>query len=221
MSKGDRVMNRLVPSTLLILGLNGAVMAQSGPPSIPTPSHDWGCEVLLCLANPNGPTAVAPCVPPIHRLWRELARGHAFPTCAMATGPNGRSYAQPATSYYDRCPNGTNELARGQLAELAAPMSPTAVATTRSGAATTYAAGSSGFTYAGIGSGDGYGQPNIDSPPPAKVCVAGGRGTRVVWTGDTSYTVGLYDTIYISPAQASPQVIDVYVDNSFWQSVRR
>src|SRR5205814_2149317 len=87
-SKGELVMNRLMPSTLLALGLNGAVVAQSGAPSIPTPTHDWGCEVLLCLANPNGPTAVAPCVPPIRRLWRELARGHAFPTCAMATGPS-------------------------------------------------------------------------------------------------------------------------------------
>ena len=213
-------MNRLVPSTLLALGINGAVVAQSGAPSIPTPTHDWGCEVLLCLANPNGPTAVAPCVPPIRRLWRELARGHAFPTCAMATGPSGRSYAQPANSYYDRCPSGTSELALGQLAELAAPMNPMAVPVTRSGTATTYTAGSTGLTYAGIGNGDGYGQFSIDSPPPAKVCVAGSRGTRERWAGDSSYTVGLYDTIFVSPAQASPRIIDVYVDNIFWQSVR-
>jgi hypothetical protein len=138
----------------------------------------------------------------------------------MANGPNGRSYAQPANSYYDRCLDGTNELAFGQLAELAGPMTSTAVPTARSGTATTYTAGSTGLTYAGIGNGDGYGQPTLDGPPPAKVCVAGSRGTREVQSGDSSYTVGLYDTIYVSPAQASAFVIDVYVDNIFWQRVR-
>lgn len=28
----------------------------------------WGCEVLLCLANPNGPRAVSECRPPIDKL---------------------------------------------------------------------------------------------------------------------------------------------------------
>ncbi|WP_370051197.1 hypothetical protein [Sinorhizobium fredii] len=45
-------------------------------------ADDWGCEVILCLSNPGGATQYAPCRPPIHRLWRELARGHAFPTCS-------------------------------------------------------------------------------------------------------------------------------------------
>lgn len=46
-------------------------------------ADDWGCEVLLCLSNPAGPTAVSQCIPPIRKLWRSLARGHAFPTCLM------------------------------------------------------------------------------------------------------------------------------------------
>jgi hypothetical protein len=201
----------------MALGISDAV-AQSA--AIPTPTHDWGCEVLLCLANPNGPTAVAPCVPPIRRLWRELARGHAFPTCAMATGPGGRSYAQPVSSYYDRCPSGTSELAPGQLAELTGPMKPTTLPPTRAGTPTTYALGSTGFIYTGIGNGDGYGISSPDSSPPPKVCVAGHRGSRYVSSGDTGYAVDLYDTIVVSPAQASPRVIEIYVDNAFWQSVR-
>lgn len=52
-------------------------------------ADDWGCEVLLCLSNPKGPTAVAQCVAPIKKLWRELAKGHAFPTCFMGGGTNG------------------------------------------------------------------------------------------------------------------------------------
>jgi hypothetical protein len=209
-------MLRLVP---LALALSASAAIAQGT-AIPTPTHDWGCEVLLCLANPNGPTAVAPCVPPIQRLWRELARGHAFPSCSMATGPGGRSYAQPVSSYYDRCPNGMSELAPGQVAELAGPMRPTSAPTTRSGTSTTYTAASTGFTYTGIGHGDGYGQPSADSSPPVKVCVAGHRGTRHVSSGDTGYTVELYETIVVSPAQASPHLIEVYVDNALWHSVR-
>jgi hypothetical protein len=44
----------------------------------------WGCEVLLCMSNPAGPTAVAPCVPPINKLWRHLAKGGRFPDCPQA-----------------------------------------------------------------------------------------------------------------------------------------
>lgn len=213
-------MRRFTPSILLATGLPCAVLAQGAPP-VPTPTHDWGCEVLLCLANPNGAMAVAPCVPPIRKLWRELARGHGFPSCAMATGPGGRSYALPANSYYDRCPGGTTALATGQVAELAATMRSPAAPPTRSGTASTYAAASTGMRYTGIGHGDEVGDAGGDRPPPAKVCVAGGRGTREAWNEDgIGILVNLYDTIYVSPAQGTPRVIDVYVDDAYWQSVR-
>jgi len=71
---------------------------------------DYGCQVVLCLANPAGPTAAAACVPPITRLWRDLARGRGFPSCNMNTqGSTGNSarheYASgnncpPAYQYY-------------------------------------------------------------------------------------------------------------------------
>ena len=46
----------------------------------------WGCEVLLCLANPNGPKAVNECVSPINKLFKCLAKTHpcSFPKCPMA-----------------------------------------------------------------------------------------------------------------------------------------
>ena len=49
-------------------------------------ASDYGCRVLLCLANPDGPTAVAMCIPPITQLWRDLARvpPRPFPTCDEA-----------------------------------------------------------------------------------------------------------------------------------------
>jgi hypothetical protein len=45
-------------------------------------AEDWGCRVILCLSNPGGPTQYAECRPPIQKLWRELAKGHSFPTCS-------------------------------------------------------------------------------------------------------------------------------------------
>ena len=46
----------------------------------------WGCEVLLCLANPNGPRAVSECRPPIDKLFDCLSWRHPckFPSCPMA-----------------------------------------------------------------------------------------------------------------------------------------
>jgi hypothetical protein len=45
------------------------------------------CKIALCLANPNGPTAVAECVPPIKHLMKRLAQGKSVPQCDM--GGNG------------------------------------------------------------------------------------------------------------------------------------
>jgi len=208
-----------VPLAALFILTAPMVATPAGSADIPQGTHDWGCEVLLCLSNPAGPTAVAPCVPPIHKLWHELARGHAFPSCTMATGPNGSSYAKQGTTYYDHCPLGTSELAPGQLAQLAAPMPPSTPATP-SGMQSTYAAGSSDFTYTGIGSGDGFGTPGDGYVLPPKVCVAEPHGSKVVWSGDTATTVGLYDIVYVSPAQPSNQTIDVYIDDAYWQTVR-
>lgn len=204
---------------VLTLALPATAQAQGLPPGIPAPTHDWGCEVLLCLANPAGPTAAPACVPPIQRLWRDLRRGRPFPSCRMAAGPNGRSYAQPGWSSYDPCPDGSSELPAGQFAELAAPM-PATVLLTRSGAASTYAAASPGLLYAGIGNGADGLPYRSEAPPPVKVCVAGLRDTRSAWIGDAVAAVGRYDAVYVSPMQASARVIDVYVDDTFWHRVR-
>lgn len=80
---------------LLNVALPGVAMAD-----------DWGCEVLLCLSNPKGPTAVAQCVPPIKKLWRALAKGKPFPTCFMGGGKdasgNGAEHRFASPSY---CPD--------------------------------------------------------------------------------------------------------------------
>lgn len=184
---------------------------------------DWGCEVLMCLANPNGPTAVSECRPPIERLWRHLARGHSFPSCNMASGPNGSSYARPTYSLYDACPQGTTEAGQGQAVMLASAMSATATPTSyRSGVTATYSQASTGFGYIGIGDGNSQAwYSSADSgPPPAKVCVAGLRGTTMVGYGDGSYEVAMYGTIFVQQPQLSPRAIDVFIDNNIWHRVR-
>jgi hypothetical protein len=45
-----------------------------------------GCLVLLCLAGDW--SAISQCVPPVEQLFRELARGGAFPSCAFALVPS-------------------------------------------------------------------------------------------------------------------------------------
>lgn len=65
-------------------------------------ADDWGCEVLLCMANPSGPTAVAQCVPAITKLWRALAKGHPFPTCQFK-GPS-TTYARSDVATPQNCP---------------------------------------------------------------------------------------------------------------------
>ena len=49
-------------------------------------ADDWGCQVLLCLANPGGPEQCSECVPPIEKLWSALRHGDPFPTCDFGAG---------------------------------------------------------------------------------------------------------------------------------------
>lgn len=222
-------MNKNIALLPLLAALAAPAFAQQVPTAIVPPAllalqrDDWGCQVLLCLANPNGPEAVSECRPPIERLWRQLARGKPFPTCNLASGPGGRSYASPGYSLYDACPQGTTEATPGQTVMLAGTMPATATPTSyRSGVASTYAQAGAGLGYIGIGDGGSqYTFANADSgPPPAKVCVAGLRGTTTMGYGDSTYEVAMYDTIFVQQPQLSPRFIDVYIDNNVWHRVR-
>jgi hypothetical protein len=71
--------------------------------SLPAHADDdnWGCTVFLCLANPQGPTAAAACVPPINKLWSELAKGHDFPSCDTGSSSSSVQNQWASPSY---CP---------------------------------------------------------------------------------------------------------------------
>ena len=68
---------------LLVMGV---LMAWSAFAPTLAQADDWGCQVLLCLANPGGPEQYSQCVPPIEKLWSELRHGDPFPTCDFGSG---------------------------------------------------------------------------------------------------------------------------------------
>ena len=80
----------------------------------------WGCEVLLCLANPSGVMAAPACVAPIKKLYKALYkwRPDPFPRCkeAETSNDNTTNYAQVTGSYYDDCPSGSEPIGEGVLA---------------------------------------------------------------------------------------------------------
>ena len=67
-------------------------------------ASDWGCQVVLCLSDPRGATTEAECVPPISKLWSELAKGHGFPTCDLIGGGDASSGNSVAFQNAGDCP---------------------------------------------------------------------------------------------------------------------
>lgn len=166
-------------------------------------ASDYGCKVLLCLANPAGATALGQCVPPITQLWRDLASFHPLPTCDEARP----AVAVQGMSYYDDCPDGTTALAANSLA-------------IQSGTDT---------VAVGIGRGDGLtpGSGQDGAPMPGKVCVGRllssttvGDGTSGDSGGGGTTDVGIYDRVVLLDPVSSPRVIDVYIGGSLYRRVR-
>lgn len=176
-------------------------------------ANDWGCEVLLCLSNPKGPTAVEECKPPIHRLWDHLRDGHKFPTCEMAKSDKGRSYAKQGFDFFDPCPPGTRALARDEVAIREKTINPVGFANRDS---------ASGSTFVGIGDGQGYSPwSRYENRSRMKTCV--GNKVGVTWRsndGRTRYPVTIYDRIETLKPYPSPNIIDVFINDSFYRRVR-
>ena len=60
-----------------------------------------GCKVLLCFAAPSW-RDIPQCVPTIHEVLHDLARGKPFPTCAMSGPANSASHQWSSAPTY--CP---------------------------------------------------------------------------------------------------------------------
>ncbi len=186
---------------ITVLGLSVLAWAISSQ----TQASDYGCKVLLCLANPAGPTAVGQCVPPITQLWRDLARvpPRPFPTCDEARP----AIAVQNQTWYDPCPEGTAALVDGVYA-------------LQQGAPETTSPS------LGIGEGDNL-QPTGGENPFAlgsKVCVGRQVSQTSVQVGygenATSVLANVYDRLALLDPATSPRVIDVYLNNALYRRVR-
>ena len=185
-----------------------------GVAASPAFASRWGCEVLLCLSNPAGPTAVAECVPPIKKLWRALRKGKPFPTCDLQDGNNADgTYARRGWTHYDPCPPGTTELPDGK------PAAPASTQTNRFGVLV-----NAKGVVRGIGSGENLrlvtDTRSGGNALPQKVCVGQTRGSAKTWNGAGHQSVALYDRLVTLNPHPSPRVIDVYIDRQLWQRVR-
>ena len=79
----------------------------------PVLASDFGCKVLLCMANPKGPMALKECKPTIKKLYRNLYKGKSFPNCAFQSPPgNTMSFKKGKQSYYP-CGTGYEKFNRG------------------------------------------------------------------------------------------------------------
>lgn len=169
---------------------------------------EYGCKVLLCLANPRGPTAESDCRPPIERLWRDLHEGKPFPRCDMAGDSSNNAYAKQGYGWYDPCPNGTSALGNGQYAVTTSIVNGVQQQQIFQGA-------SEGSPQVSLGEG-------VPVGPTNKVCVGGAIGQTSLLAPGQDYTIQatVYQKIVVMPPASSPRYIDVYVNGQVYQRVR-
>lgn len=96
-SIGHAKRNSLAPT---LAGLGPTLLALSLLASTAAHAAD-GCLVLLCFAAPSW-RSIPECVPPIRQVFRDLARGKAFPSCDMAGAGNSATHAWAAAPAF--CP---------------------------------------------------------------------------------------------------------------------
>ena len=186
--------------------------------SAPAKASDWGCQVLLCLANPGGPTQYAECVPPITKLWDALSKvpPDPFPTCDFADGNGGSSHAQQVFDAYDPCPDGTTAAASGTLLAEG----------TKNGQQNGWYNSISNFNItqpeqtSQPNNCDGDGGCNAWQYTTPRACVGPLVGTYHVggWGDDGGYDVNVYSPVVWQQPQ-SPRAIDVYIDNKLYKRV--
>lgn len=168
-------------------------------------ADDWGCQVLLCLSDPRGPTTEAECRPPIEKLWRHLAKGRSFPSCSLAGSADSGtgSFARRVYDPYDPCPEGLVP-AGGYVAQ------------SESSDRRQWRRLAYGWSNMGRDTDDIYSTRNQGQ----RACVGKAVGSYTVNQGSDDYiSVTVYDNIVWQPRQ-NPRAIDVFIDGKLHQRVR-
>lgn len=217
-----RSIDRRAPVALLVIAA-----ALSGTAS-PARASEYGCKVLLCLANPEGPMAEQACQPPITQLMRDLNAKPPRPFPRCEEGAPG--VATPTVRPYERCPDGSHALAERRLAlrmsaaefesylpkdaaQIQLANVPQNTITLSDPVATATARG------IGEGSIETYGTS------AKKVCVSQFVGTVVFGAtygvdGNAGQAVQIYERVITLDPPVSPRVIDVYIGDKLFNTVR-
>jgi hypothetical protein len=75
-------------------------------------ADEYGCKVLLCMSNPNGPKAVSECVPPINKLLSDMTKPNfSWPRCKAAEASGARIV--PTNERHEPCPKDYAEIPEG------------------------------------------------------------------------------------------------------------
>jgi len=167
--------------------------------------EDWGCQVLLCLSDPRGPTTESECRPPIHKLWRHLAKGRPFPSCVLAgSASNGTgSFARLVHDPYDPCPEGLVP-AGGYVAQ------------SESSSHRQWRR----LPYNWSNMGQSYNDDDSNRNQGRRACVGKAIGSYSVGTSSDDYVqVTVYDKVVWQPRH-NPRAIDVFIDGKLHQRVR-
>lgn len=195
------------------LGKPLAVLAlMMGSWTVPQVAHasTYGCQVLLCLANPGGPTQYSECVPPITRLWDDLDHLRPFPTCDQSDGNQPGNYAQQLYAPYDPCPSPLKPAAQGSYVVQGSRNSTK----------------KQSWFYGGADQYTLVGQPQMSEPQsqgqPAgpQACVGNIVGTYTIgnYNDGDQQTITVYDQVQWQQYK-SPRAIDVYVNGQWYNRV--
>jgi hypothetical protein len=200
--------------------LTGMVLlASMNAPTARADDADYGCRVVICLANPasnGGPRAPDTCASAIDRMYDDLRHGRGFPQCK----DSDMAVRQDNTPY-DPCPAGTTVAKDGAWV----------VEGQRKAGARPYTGAENGFALAGTP------RPSVSDPnsgyayygpqacvgtqvgayqvygDPASVASAGSSRDGNAYDSDP-VTVNVYDHIVWQQPQ-SPNAIDVYEAGQF------
>lgn len=178
-------------------------------------ASDWGCQVLLCLSDPRGPTTEGECVPPIHKLWDHLRKGRVFPTCDLAgdSRSGSGSFARQTYDYYDPCPDGTTPASGQYVAQSSEPI--------KTGSRFGWGGSAAGVPYK-WSSDANAGSSRDDGAVGARACVGKNMGSFWEGSGGDSTDqkiIQVYDKVVWQQPQ-SPRAIDVYIDGKIHKRVR-
>lgn len=206
----------------LALGIPLLSLGLAVPMLIPIAAHadDYGCKVLLCLADPQGPMTQTECRPPIRRFIEGQSKRprDPFPTC-----PEGAPATMvPNERIYDPCPLGTDALADGARAlQMTAPIFQglTGLPVSVQMKSIRVVSLPPGATWQ---LGIGEGAASLGNPQN-KVCVANPIGTLLVAGNsndvvDTAY--GVYERVVTIAPATQTRVIDIFIGGKLFRSVR-